>query len=202
MLSSTYLANTSYNNLPMIETQKLPDEATLCGLRNLIVEFGVERLVGVYLIHKHFNLAQSTIMVHDGLVCKPEACPSDQSLTGVAYMWDGNNFQAFEYGNEAPLDLTDDFLRAFASYLETHKLSGRVALSKADPSNRFFMEYCQPSTKSQICEEVKGNEILPGEATEWLFERGVLPSGSAVPVIVRGCKRTSTEDHKHYVWCH
>lgn len=142
MLSSTYLANNSYNNLPTIETQKLPDEATLCSLGNLIVEFGVERLVGIYLIHKHFNLAPGSIMVHDGLVCKPEACSGDPSLTGVAYMWDGNKFQAFEYAKEAPLNLTDGFLRAFASYLETHNLSGRVALSQADPSNKFFVEYC------------------------------------------------------------
>ena len=86
MLSSTYRNNTSYNNLPMIEKQKLPDEATLCGLGNLIVDFGVERLVGMYLIHKHFDLTQDTIMVHDGLACKPQPCSTELSLTGVAYM--------------------------------------------------------------------------------------------------------------------
>ena len=135
----------------MIEAQSLPDEATLCGLGNLTVQFGVERLVGVYLIHKHFNLTQNTIMVHDGLVCKPQICSSAPSLTGVAYMWYGGNFQAFEYGNEGQLSLADDFLRAFADFLEIHKLSGRIALSKVDTSNKFFMEYCQPATMSQIC---------------------------------------------------
>lgn len=84
MLSSTYLTVTAYNNLPVIETQPLPDEATLRGLGNLIVQFGVEHLVGIYLIHKHFDLAQDTIMVHDGLVCKSQAFNSATSLTGVA----------------------------------------------------------------------------------------------------------------------
>ncbi|CAD6591969.1 MAG: hypothetical protein ASARMPRED_005889 [Alectoria sarmentosa] len=172
MLSFTYLTVTAYNNLPLIETQTLPDEATLRGLGNLIVQFGVEHLVGIYLIHKHFDLTQDTIMVHNGL--------------------------AFEYGDEEHLNLTDSFLRAFADYLEAHMVSSRIALSKANASNKFFMEYCQPATMSQIWEEVNGNEISPAEATEWIFRRDTLSSGSAVPIIYRGCKRTSSDDHKHY----
>ena len=81
MLSFMYLTVTAYNNLPVIETQTLPDEATLRGLGNLIVQFGVEHLVGIYLIHKHFDLTQDTIMVHNGLVCKPQALSSETSLT-------------------------------------------------------------------------------------------------------------------------
>lgn len=114
-------------------------------------------------------------------------------------MWDDKKFQAFEYRDEEQLNLTDSFLRAFAAYLETHKLSSRIALSKANTSNKFFMEYCQPATMSQICEEVNRNETLPAEATEWIFKGDTLFSGSAVPVICRGCKRTSSDDHKHYV---
>ncbi|CAF9933990.1 MAG: hypothetical protein ALECFALPRED_005810 [Alectoria fallacina] len=148
MLSSTCLTVTISNKLPVIETQSLPDEATLQGL--------------------------------------------------VAYMWDDKKFQAFEYRDEEQLNLTDSFLRAFAAYLETHKLSSRIALSKANTSNKFFMEYCQPATMSQICEEVNRNETLPAEATEWIFKGDTLFSGSAVPVICRGCKRTSSDDHKHY----
>ena len=55
MLSSTCLTVTISNKLPVIETQSLPDEATLQGLGNLFFQFGVERLVGIYLIHKHFS---------------------------------------------------------------------------------------------------------------------------------------------------
>ena len=201
MLSSNYLENTTYNGLPMIETQSVPDESALRALGNLIVGFDVEHLVGVYLIHKHYNLAPNTIMVHDGLVCQPQACSSASALTGVAYMWDGNMFQAFEYGNEERLNLTDEFLSSFADHLEAHNLSGRIALSKADASNKSFMEYVRPKSMTQVCEEFAGEEILPAEATEWKFKRGTLPFGGAVPVVVRGCKRTSTEDHKHYVCC-
>ncbi|CAD6586544.1 MAG: hypothetical protein ASARMPREDX12_002383 [Alectoria sarmentosa] len=113
-------------------------------------------------------------------------------------MWDGDKFQAFEYGDEEHLHLTDSFLRAFADYLKARKLSSRIALSKANASNKFFMEYCQQATMSQICEEVNGNEILPAEASEWIFRRDMLSSGSAVPIIYRGCKMTSSDDHKHY----
>lgn len=44
-------------------------------------------------------------------------------------MWDGDKFQAFEYGNEEQLNLTDSFLRVLAEYLETYKFSSRISLS-------------------------------------------------------------------------
>lgn len=55
-------------------------------------------------------------------------------------------------------------------------------MHKSQPNEKVLMERLDPATNSHIVEEVP--EILPGEATQWLFEGGV-------PVITHGCARTN-----------
>ena len=86
--------------------------------------------MGVGLVHKHFNLAQDAITVQNGDVCKPDPVNDSLSKTSNSFFWNGTDFQAFEYGQEEPSTIPNDFLDALACHLETHQLSHRVALSE------------------------------------------------------------------------
>lgn len=79
----------------------IPD-ATQRALGQLFAAFKVGQSVGVGFLHKHFKLAQDTIMVHDRLVCKPESIQSSFSATGTSFFWDGTDFHPFEYGQGEP----------------------------------------------------------------------------------------------------
>lgn len=123
----------------------IPD-ATLEALGQFFAAFKVQQLVGVGLLHKHFKLAQDTIMVHDGHVCKPESSQSSVSATGTSFFWNGTDFQAFEYAQREPLNLPPNFLDAFAGYLESHRLSGQISLSKLDTRGTMSAEHRDPET--------------------------------------------------------
>lgn len=123
--------------MPGIDDTVVISGATLQAVGHLFAAFNVEHLVGVGLLHKHFNLAPETIMVHNGHVCKPQPVKDSLSTTGTSFFWNGTDFQAFEYGQEEPLALPNDFLKALANHLETHQLSGKVALSKLDTKKTF-----------------------------------------------------------------
>lgn len=130
MLSSNFIAPSVYNTLPDIDdTTAIPDE-TLKALGSLLSKYDVEQLVGIGLLHKHFDLAEDTAMVHYGLVCKPESIKGPNLATGTSFFWDGASFEAFEYGHQTPLALANEFLTDLANYLETHRLTGKVAVSK------------------------------------------------------------------------
>ncbi len=150
MLSSKFIPSPVYNALPDIDDTTVISDSTLQALGQLFAAFNAEKLVGVGLLHKHFKLAQDTIMVHKGHVCKPEPIQGSLSTTGTSFFWDGTDFQAFEYGHEEPLTLPNDFLDAFAKHLETHQLSGKVALSKLDTKEATLAEYCSPEATSCI----------------------------------------------------
>ena len=130
MLSSKFISPSIYNNLPGIDDNEAIPDATLQALGLLFAAYKVENLVGVGLLHKHFELAQNTIMVHNGNVCKPESIHDSIHTTGTSFFWDGTNFQAFEYRQGDPLELPPEFLDAFAGHLESHNLAAQVALSK------------------------------------------------------------------------
>ena len=132
MLSSEFISPSIYNELPSINDNGVIHEDTLLALGQLFAAFKVERLVGVGLLHKHFRLAQDSIMVHNGHVCKPEAIQSSAHATGTSFFWDGTKFQAFEYGQGEPLNLPTGFLGSFAGYLESRNICGAVALLKLD----------------------------------------------------------------------
>lgn len=166
------------------------DKTTLSAIGNIFASYGVEDLVGVAILHKHFSLAQNTIMINQEFTSKPELINSSTPpLTGDSFFWDGTNFQAFEYSHGEALHLGTGFLTAFAAYLEAHQLTSRTALLKLDPElgYKLLLEYCDPETMSKICEEV--NELSAAEPTEWKFEGGF-------PVVTRACARTYPGEHK------
>ena len=189
MFSSEFISALAYNALPMIEEQTLLDDATLRALGSLFVSYGVEQTVGIALLHKHFILDQDTIMLNSGLTCAPSKTTTNASTTGDSFLWNGDNFQAFEYGHSKHLSLDNHFLTALANHLEARGLARQVALSRLDKDHEKLMEHCDPVTMSHVCEETEG-DLLPTEATEWKF------SGAGMPIITRACARTWSGDHK------
>lgn len=132
MLSSKFISPSVYNSLPDINDTAVIPDGTLRALGHLFAVFKFEQIVGVDLLQKYFELAQDTVMVHKGFICKPEPIQVSASTTGTSVFQDGTDFQAFESVQEEPLTLPNDFLDAFANHLEAHQLSSKVALSKLD----------------------------------------------------------------------
>lgn len=219
MLSSKFISASVYNDLPSINDNQAIPHATLRALGQLFTASKVEQLVGVGLLHKHFELAPHTIMVHDGLVCKPASIENSVGATGTSFFWDGTKFQAFEYAQGEPLNLPSDFLVAFAGYLESHRLSGHVSLSKLDGSATISARYpdhetnYMPAHVTELERDVSHSEChQPGPGRKLFMERldpttnshimqeapYILPRDATqwifegdVPVITYGCARLS-----------
>lgn len=158
MLSSKFISPYLYNALSDIDDTVVIPDVTLQAIGQLFAAFNVEHIVGVALLHKHFKLAQGTIMVHKGNICKLEPIRDSPSATGTSFFWDGTNFQAFEYGQEEPLTLPNDFLGALANHLESHQLSSKVALSKLDTKRTILTVHsvaeAMPSTQRNLDREI------------------------------------------------
>ncbi|KAI9660982.1 MAG: hypothetical protein M1821_009309 [Bathelium mastoideum] len=192
MLTSSPIPNSVYNTLPAIEDQSPPSENVLRDIGHIFLNHGINEDIGISLLHKHFMLDNEEVMVHDGLRCSP-ALPgiSGHNLEGSAFFLHGNKFEAFEYEHSEALDLSKGFLQEMERYLLANQLQLQLAISKLDKEHPKLMEHCEDG-KTHVCEVIEA-EIPLAEATEWKFED---TNGSVVPVIVRGCGRTSSGDHK------
>ena len=58
-----------YNTLRAIESQSLMLIDILLDIDSLLVEHGVNKDVGISLLHRHFELDDEEFTVHDGLRC-------------------------------------------------------------------------------------------------------------------------------------
>lgn len=101
-------------------------------------------------------------------------------------------FRAFEYEEDsAPKDIPPEFLEELAQYLTENGLEKQIALSRLNLQHPKLMEHCEDGM-SHVC-EITYDDISHREATEWKFDA---QNGFVVPVITRGCARTSSGDHK------
>lgn len=85
MLSSKFISPSVYNALLDIDGTAIIPDVTLQALGLLFKTFDVQQLVGIGLLHRHFKLAQDTIMVHKGNVCKPGPIQAFPSATGTSF---------------------------------------------------------------------------------------------------------------------
>lgn len=83
MLSFKFIPPSIYNELLEIDDNEVVHEDTLLALGKLFAAFKVEPLFGVGVVHKHLRLAQDSIKVHNGHVCKPEPIQSWAPTTGT-----------------------------------------------------------------------------------------------------------------------
>lgn len=193
MLSSSRIPNSVYNALPGIDEQSPPSNEALQAVGRIFASHGVNVDVGVSLLHKHFMLDDEAVMVHDGLRCSP-ALPeaSDTTLNGCSFFLRDSEFQAFEYEKTEFPNLSLTFLQELGEHLLNNKLEHLVALSKLDKEHPKLMEHCEEAGKMHVC-ELTEDEISPAEATEWKFDT---QGDFVLPVVVRGCARTGTKQHK------
>lgn len=124
-LSSSPILPSTYNSLPSIDNTTVVANESLQALGRIFALHKVESKVGVGLLHKHFELAPETVMVHHKHICKPEYLPEETNLQGASFFWDGTKLQAFEYDNADPLCLPIGFLEDFVQYIQTNQLPSR-----------------------------------------------------------------------------
>jgi hypothetical protein len=196
MISHELLSASAYNGLPEIDGLAPIADADLVGLGEIFVAHGLQHQLGASLLHRHYNLEEGEVMVHDGLRCSPQALGShNTTLGGSSFFLNHNQFSAFEYDTLNPLQVKGDFLEDVASYLTGHGLAHRLALSKLDQQGGRLMETQDDETRAHVCREMSDNEPSTAhEVTEWRFEAG---EGLEVrPVAARMCKTTSSGAHK------
>lgn len=190
MLSNECVSADLYNSLPTIDEEAPPSPIALQSLGETLVSAGVSQFLGVSLLHRHYLLPHGSVMVHEGLRCGP--APASCNLSGASFFLHAGKFQAFEYETDsAAAEVPVEFLKSFANRLEGLGLEKRIALSRLDLNHPKLMEHCE-DPMTHVC-EVTGADICEADATEWKF---VNENGVVVPVITRGCARTSSRDHK------
>ena len=184
MLSSSPVLNSLYNTLPTIEDQSPPSKLHLIALGKLLVSHGVNKHLGVSLLHRHSILRDESVMVNRGLRCLPVQPPADHpssELIGTNFFLHSGTFQALEYeeavgtsNNSGKISL--QFLKKLASYLIDNGLEKKIALSRLGLNHSKFMEHCEEDDAgivSHVCEIFDG-DISYDEATEWKSNVGGL----------------------------
>lgn len=200
MLSSTLIPIDLYNSLPIIEEQGPPSNVHLEEIGKLLVSHALNGHLGISLLHRHSILQDQSFLLHTGLRGAPALSSDVRSvgnLKGASFFLHDCVFQAYEY--EESMNIDDDiqlvFLEKFAEYLKLHGLERKIALSRLDLTHPKLMEHCEEDDAgviTHVC-EVTSEDIPLEEATEWKFD---WCDGTVVPVITRGCARTSSGDHK------
>lgn len=200
MLSSTLIPNDLYNSLPIIEEQDAPSNVHLEEIGKLLVSHALNGNLGISLLHRHSLLQDQSFLLHTGLRGAPALSSDVRSignLKGASFFLHDYVFQAYEY--EESMNIDDDiqlaFLEKLAEYLKLHGLERKIALSRLDLEHPKLMEHCEEDDAgviTHVC-EVTSEDIPLEEATEWKFDSC---DGTVLPVITRGCARTSSGDHK------
>ncbi|KAF2744688.1 hypothetical protein M011DRAFT_479722 [Sporormia fimetaria CBS 119925] len=200
MMNFSRISHTAYNRLPHIETQSPPSDSGLREIGKLLVEHCISKEVGISLLHRHFDLKEDEVMVHNGLRCSPSHLsePDADSLNPSSFFLSSNgDFQAYEYesSDDEPLDeiLTTAFLEDLSDVLKIHQLEDRIAISKLNQDHDRLMEHCEVEERAHVCQPMRG-KIEAREATEWKFEE--VGDAHVVPVAVKGCARTGEGQHK------
>ena len=160
-----YISCSGYNSLPQIEGLSPPSETVLRDIGRVFVNHRVHKEVGISLLHKHFELSDEEIMVHDGLRCSAIKRNTLRSaLAGSAFFLHNGRFQPHEYEHAPPLTLNEDFLSDLARHLLQNQLQVRLGLSRLDKEHPRLMEHCE-DPKFHVCVAVE-REIPVREATE------------------------------------
>lgn len=196
MISHHILPASLYNDLPQIEDQGPISDAVLADLGKIFVSYDVQGQLGVGLLHRHFDLDAGEVIVQEGLRCSPKDLSNENTkVAGASFYLDGEDFKAFEYDTDNPLEFEEDFLKEIASYLARNGLARQVALSKLNGEHNRLLETLEDETKSHICTSVSECEVShEDQVTEWRF---AVPGNNQIrPVIARLCKKSSTNAHK------
>lgn len=115
-------------------------------------------VVGVALAYRvGSRLDNKNVMVYEDQNLAPipvQASEIDESLTGASFFLFKGAFRAFEYDRHKELNLSNDFLREFRSYLLKHNLDGQWALSRL---------HCRPTQDIEVYEDVQDEDVRDHE---------------------------------------
>ena len=179
MISHQPLPASIYNSLPLADDQSSIPNNALMKLGQIIVSHGMQNHLGIGLLHRHYDLDSGELMVHEGLKCSPKSADDSTAFGGSSFYLSENEFRAFEYDMERPIDPPAAFLSEMASCLRDDGLNQKMTLSKLDLEHALLEETCDDETRSHVCTELAGpNPNYSEEATVWKF--GVSQEGKSI----------------------
>ncbi|KAF5664278.1 hypothetical protein FHETE_7160 [Fusarium heterosporum] len=179
-LSTSPLPTSVYNSLPTDRT--LFDDETMTELAAVFSAYNVGDSIGLTILHRHYQLDNGNVMVHDGLKCRSVLVNDEDKnmFDGQSFFVYEDGFQAYEFCvGESPLELDLKFLKHIQEYILSANLQRRVALTRLSPKYKMLLEYEQP--QFQGCIRVPGirKNVQPEDVTTWKFDGGV---GEFLPV--------------------
>lgn len=170
MLDTSVLPGHLYNTVTT--RRDIPSEDTLLGIARIFQQHNIESHVGMCVVHRHFELDDNEVMLHDGLRCAPAQHEDlDKSqLDGKAFFLQDKKWQAYEYCMGQPLNLSAEFLTELREYMVANGTQDALALVRLREEHELLVEYEIPSMKACICEVGSSADLNPTEVTTWGFD--------------------------------
>lgn len=194
-----------YNEIAHIEQQqKIVSSTTLQSLAELFVRHGVHNDFGVFLLHRHRELAHNTAMVHrradaDTDICMMEELGRHMVSPCMFLSHAPDEFLPFEYetpprgGDNLP---SQSFLLELGSYLWDHQLQEIIGLCRVSPVDDPWIESLLSDDGDTIATRI-GRSISPldGTITQWGFLREGEQQGQIRIKLLRACKESESGGH-------
>lgn len=195
-----------YNTLPGVEDSY--DELTKSGfgietLGEIFIKHNVHRVLGISLLHKHYDIYEEEVPVQKGLITSPERTLKGRYYPNTVAIVNGK-LLGIEFSEEGPsydipVDFASDLERALIQYGLIHVLGIAVRHGKAE----YFLEHTEG--RNNILEKISkedANRVGNNIPTNWFFDHR--PTDACVSGITCTipttctviCKSTANRVHK------
>ncbi|KAG8625147.1 hypothetical protein KVT40_006898 [Elsinoe batatas] len=190
----------AYNSIQDLDEYRQPvNPKTLTEIGALILDHGLDKTIGLGILHRHFLLQPGEVMVHtrrDGFSseCRPYIPDTVEVLSPHSWFLHGDNFEPFEYSQSAQ-QLVDILPKTFITRLRTivgdHKLRSLTLVSRENwdehDGEKVWVETLDENARSMLChliasEKIQSHLSIP---TGWSFTRVL--DGEVKPTVFKRC---------------
>ena len=178
--------------------------AVLEALGKLFVEHEAHTHFGIFLLHRHQDLACDRVMVYsecfvDGVVmvrCQEEARGKRSVHACSFFLHKRHEFIPFEYSADLAAEhlptLGNTFLDELAAYLVDNHLNQTLGLCRTSNSSRTWYEYLLPLGTGKIANQLAPERCGTHVTTEWAFEE---TDGAIGVKEVKACEKAASGAH-------